>query len=192
MDSFSLVAPFYGLMRGPRKTARQLEQFVEIAKPQPNERLLDLGGGTGRMSNRLMGKVKESVVLDSSHGMLVQARKKGCPRIVRGRSEELPFSEDSFQIVMCVDAFHHFTGQDRCLAEINRVLAPGGRVFFQDFDAARPSVKAMSIIERLLGGHSSCWRPQELRDGLLSQGFRVSREERERLSYSLLMEKPGR
>ena len=51
---------------------------------------------------------------------------------VRGDSERLPFESGSFDIVTCANSFHHYPRQDRAVAEMRRVLRPGGRLMIID------------------------------------------------------------
>jgi SAM-dependent methyltransferase len=59
--------------------------------------------------------------------MLRQARAHGAPpTIARGTAEQLPFAGDTFDLVMCVNALHHFTRPAAFVAEARRVVRPGG------------------------------------------------------------------
>ena len=51
---------------------------------------------------------------------------------VQGDSERLPFASGSFDIVTCANSFHHYPRQDRAVAEMRRVLRPGGRLMIID------------------------------------------------------------
>ena len=51
---------------------------------------------------------------------------------VQGDSERLPFQDGAFDIVTCANSFHHYPHQDRAVAEMHRVLKPGGRLLLLD------------------------------------------------------------
>ncbi len=51
---------------------------------------------------------------------------------MQGDSERLPFASGSFDIVTCANSFHHYPRQDRAVAEMRRVLRPGGRLMIID------------------------------------------------------------
>ncbi len=51
---------------------------------------------------------------------------------VQGDSERLPFPAGAFDVVTCANSFHHYPHQDRAVAEMYRVLKPGGRLFLVD------------------------------------------------------------
>lgn len=67
--------------------------------------------------------------------MLNQARRRGAElTLVRGRAAGLPFPESSFDLVICVNAIHHFTGKDEFIAQSRRLLRPGGAIAVIGFD----------------------------------------------------------
>ena len=51
---------------------------------------------------------------------------------VQGDSERLPFASGTFDFVTCANSFHHYPRQDRAVAEMHRVLRPGGRLLLID------------------------------------------------------------
>jgi ubiquinone/menaquinone biosynthesis C-methylase UbiE len=82
--------------------------------------LLAREAGSDRHPTRLSG-------VDPSLEMLKQARARAPhARVVQGRAEALPFADASFDRVMCVNAFHHFSDKHAFIAEARRVLRPHG------------------------------------------------------------------
>jgi ubiquinone/menaquinone biosynthesis C-methylase UbiE len=57
---------------------------------------------------------------------------------VQGDSERLPFASGSFDVVTCANSFHHYPRQDRAVAEMRRVLVPGGKLLLIDGFRDRP------------------------------------------------------
>lgn len=93
------------------------------------EAILDLACGTGQLASRLSDRFPHSRVVgcDFSAGMLQRAARRGANvGWVRGDATCLPFADESFDTVTCTEAFHWFPDQEAALAEIHRVLAPGG------------------------------------------------------------------
>ena len=92
--------------------------------------------------------------------MLAGARAKAALHPARARAERLPFPDASFDRVLVVDAFHHFSDHRR--AELVRVLAPGGRLVVQEMNLERLTVKLIALGERvaLMGSHF--YRPKAL------------------------------
>jgi len=57
--------------------------------------------------------------------------------LVQGDSERLPFTDNSFDLVTCSHSFHHYPNQARVVAEMHRILRPGGRLMIIDGDRDR-------------------------------------------------------
>ena len=101
-------------------------------------RALDVATGTGFTGFRLAQKYKLVVGLDVTSEMLQEARnfsiKKKMDNIVfvLGRSEKMPFLNDTFDVVTCRRAAHHFTDRERFVGEVRRVLRQGGTFGFVD------------------------------------------------------------
>ena len=76
----------------------------------------------------------EFVGLDLSPKMLKEAKKKKIKnaKFVEGRSDELPFENNTFDIVTCSQSFHHYPETDKPLQEALRVLKPGGLYIISD------------------------------------------------------------
>jgi ubiquinone/menaquinone biosynthesis C-methylase UbiE len=92
-------------------------------------RVLDLGCGTGRLLDRMGSAVSGStpIGLDRSAGMAEQARRlRPDLRIERATAEALPHPDRSFDAVVSTVSFHHWSDKVGALAEVFRVLRPGG------------------------------------------------------------------
>lgn len=103
----------------------------------PSGRVLDLGGGTGA-ANPDFGD-RHVVVVDPSHQML--ARNKGADRVV-GVGEALPFADGSFDAVFSAYVFRNLDSVDLTLAEMARVLRPGGKAGIVDLGRPRRPLAA--------------------------------------------------
>lgn len=106
----------------------------------PKAQLLDVGCGAGDFARRLMreGAAPDQITLiDPSEGMLIQCGDLPAPRL-KGRIEALPFAQATFDIVTCAWALETTAQTDVALAELCRVLKPGG-VLSLAFCANRPS-----------------------------------------------------
>ncbi|WZO97777.1 class I SAM-dependent methyltransferase [Isosphaeraceae bacterium EP7] len=102
-------------------------------------KLLDVGCGTGIFAERVRAALPNAQVwgMDLVRGMLSKgaerwSRLSADVQPVQGDSENLPFADGSFDAVTCANSFHHYPHQDRAVAEIRRVLAPGGRMLLID------------------------------------------------------------
>lgn len=120
-------------------------RLVAVARrllPLAGRRVLDLGCGKGRFGRALARRGADVVGLDLSTAMLRSAY--GLER-VRGSVRRLPFASGSFDRVVAVEVLEHLppAAWDQALAEIRRVLAPGGVLAVVDknlaaCDARRP------------------------------------------------------
>lgn len=154
---FNWIAPFYDrLFVGLDSEAL----FTHLAMG-PGMRLLDLGGGTGRVTAALDTGEAIVLVADPAPGMLAQARAKGMTA-VRAQAEALPFATASFDRILVVDAFHHFADQPLAAAEMVRVLKPDGRLLIAEPDLHRWPVKGIALAEKLLLMQSRFHTPEAL------------------------------
>ncbi len=157
-DHFNLLAPVYEVFIH-RPDLKRLEQLLEL---RPGLRMLDVGGGTGRITEAFAAQEVGLVIADPSGGMLVQAREKGCCNVVQAPAERLPFPDGSFDRVLVVDAFHHFWYHAEAAVEMLRVLVPGGRLVLEEPNLRRLAVKLVALAERLALMRSRFYRPAEV------------------------------
>lgn len=111
--------------------------------------LLDIGGGTGRITQGLRGLASSLVVADLSFHMLRQAKMKGGLYTVCTHSEKLPFPDNSFDRVIMVDTLHHVCDQRETIVELWRLLKPGGRIVIEEPDIHMFGVKMIALAEKL-------------------------------------------
>lgn len=101
--------------------------FAAIAACRPRN-VLEVGPGPGELSSRMMDELGASVVaLDTSERMVELARARGVDARV-GDIQSLPFADASFDTVVAAWMLYHVPDLDRGLAEVARVLLPGGRL----------------------------------------------------------------
>jgi ubiquinone/menaquinone biosynthesis C-methylase UbiE len=101
--------------------------------------ILDVGCGTGVFAARIAEEIPSAMIwgLDLAAGMLCGGLDRwrslrGRARAVQGDSERLPFPDRAFDVVTCANSFHHYPDQKQAVAEMGRVLKPGGRLFLLD------------------------------------------------------------
>lgn len=145
-DHFRYVARIYDRFIRPPDPGR----LIRILNLPVDGPILDLGGGTGRVSSRFGTLAGAVVVTDFSMPMLRQAAAKGGLFPVRAVGEVLPFPDGTFDRVLIVDALHHFRDQRQAIGEALRVLKPGGRLAIEEPDIGRFIVRAVAILERMI------------------------------------------
>lgn len=119
------------------------------------DRVLDVGCGTGRLTmaaSRWAGSSGEVWGIDPSADMIQVARKNAAKRKLLvhfepGVIEKLPFEDGSFDVVLNRLMFHHLPGdlKQRGLAEIRRVLKPGGICLIVDFEPPKKGLLKMIV-----------------------------------------------
>jgi len=153
LDHFGWIARYYDRVF-PFAGSEDLQSLLQL----PTDGcLLDVGGGTGRVSEALRGLASQIVIADESVEMLQQAHAKSL-EVVCAHAERLPFRDGSFERILVVDVLHHVVDASKVMAEFCRLLpAPdqsesgrGGRLVIEEGNIERWPVKLVALAERLL------------------------------------------
>jgi len=154
---------------------------VEQALLKPGEKVLDVGCGTGGVTIPVkirVGKTGEVAGIDPAPEMIALARQKASRAGLEidfrlGVIESLPFSDGVFDAVTSSLMMHHLPEnlQVKGLAEIRRVLKPGGRILIADM--MRPSNSTIKRFFTLLiqHGHAMQFGIEDLPELLKEAGF---------------------
>jgi demethylmenaquinone methyltransferase/2-methoxy-6-polyprenyl-1,4-benzoquinol methylase len=107
---------------------------VRAVDPRPAERILDVAAGTGTSSAALARTGATVIALDFSAGMIDEGRRRH-PKIefVEADAERLPFGDDEFDAVTISFGLRNVEHPKTALAEMYRVLKPGGRLVVCEF-----------------------------------------------------------
>jgi ubiquinone/menaquinone biosynthesis C-methylase UbiE len=143
----------------------------------PSGLILDLGGNTGGESTVLLQEGFEIVISDINEVALALARERAekfglkVPTCVAGDVHALPFADETFDVVMVVEALHHFEDYDAALNEIFRILRPGGMLMAIEPNGWNPLRRLSEIRDRFRGTIEKSFTGRQLRRLLKRAGF---------------------
>jgi len=143
----------------------------------PRGRALDVGCGTGVLAARLAGAGYDMAGIDPSDGMLEVLRAR-TPAVeaVRADGTDIPFPDESFDLVLCVAVMHHIADPAAVratLAEMTRVTRPGGRILVWDHNPRNPYWRILMARVPQDTGEERLVPERELLDGLGAAGARI-------------------
>lgn len=119
-------------------TGDDLTRMVDLARPEPDDRLLDIATGGGHVARVFSPHVGQVIASDLTPEMLGSATRYltglGLTNVtfLQTDAENLPLEDGSVDIVTCRIAPHHFPHPDRFVREAARVLRAGGRLVLVD------------------------------------------------------------
>lgn len=183
---FSERAEFY-ITSAVHADPYSLSRLVELVQPQAGWRVLDVATGAGHTALAFAPYVAEVVGIDLTPRMVSEASKlaasRGCTnvRFVTADIHELPFDDETFDdeqfdLVTCRRAAHHFSHIADALAEMVRMLKPGGLLLIDDRSIPEDDF-VDSVMNRLDWLHDDShvrqYRPSEWQAMLQAAGCHV-------------------
>ncbi len=186
---YSRLAPVYDWLAASE--AHLMDAGLQMLDPDQGESLLEIGSGTGRALLQAAGEESPDLIagLDLSWGMCQRAQRKlehnqaqEQVDMIQGSALDLPFAEESFQSVFCSFTLELFDTPDLpvVLAEIRRVLTPGGRLGLVALSRDRPLPWVGRLYEQLhlwFPTWIDC-RPIPVQSLLKKAGFSIQQVER--------------
>ncbi|TMO01670.1 bifunctional demethylmenaquinone methyltransferase/2-methoxy-6-polyprenyl-1,4-benzoquinol methylase UbiE [Pseudoalteromonas sp. S558] len=125
---------------------------IDCSGVRAGHKVLDLAGGTGDLTvkfSRIVGDAGQVVLADINDAMLKVGRDKlrdlgvvGNVDYVQANAEELPFSNNTFDIITIALGLRNVTDKEKALASMYRVLKPGGRLLVLEF--SKPTNKLLN------------------------------------------------
>ncbi len=175
---FDSVAPKYDLMNDLMSMGlhRAWKAFtVLVANLHEGDQVLDIAGGTGDLAlafSKKVGKSGRVVHTDINEAMLRTGRDRlldagvSLPTLVCD-AEKLPFPDNHFDVVSVAFGLRNMTHKDVALAEMNRVIKPGGKLLVLEFSKVAPplqkaydwySFKVLPKLGKLVAGDDASYR----------------------------------
>jgi SAM-dependent methyltransferase len=163
----------------------------------PKHMILDLACGPGNVTRRIARLMPHATVigLDLSHEMLERAvkvtQKEGLRNVyyMRGTAMSIPFKAGTFDAVSCCGALQLFRPEDEAMAQIARILKPGGEFVCQTTIGPRRPPLYVRIADRVL--KFGYFYLDDLKERLFRFNFSVVQEERSKINYIFLAAKSG-
>jgi ubiquinone/menaquinone biosynthesis C-methylase UbiE len=123
----------YAALQAERAAALE-QRLDELLVLDGDERVLDVGAGTGALAYALASRVRQVVALDRDEAMAERARREAPPNVevVVGDGEHLPFEDFSFDVAVTARTLHHTARPELLVAELTRVTRPGGTILVVD------------------------------------------------------------
>ena len=169
LDQFSQQAESYAALVN-RSGSPLGGPLLECVHPQVQDRVLDVGCGSGQLAVSLAPLVAHVTGVDLTPAMLQQARalqaKAGVGNVVwmLGDSRRLPVTDGAFSLVISRSMFHHAADPQGTLAEMRRACAPGGRIAVLDLTPDPDKALAFDALELLRDpSHARALPAEELR-----------------------------
>ncbi len=135
---FQGVAPRYDLMNDAMSFGIHRlwkRSFARQAQPRAGQVIVDLAGGTGDVAALLAGADRSVLICDPSLAMMRQGQARGLRHVewLSGAGEAIPLADESVDTLTIAFGIRNVTRMDQALAEIRRVLKPGGRFLCLEF-----------------------------------------------------------
>jgi len=170
----------------------------ELKKIEFND-LLDVGCGTGPMIELLTEEYPDRhyVGMDLTPKMIEVANAKGLKNaeFIVGDSEDMPFENESFDVLICANSFHHYPDPQKFFNEVKRVLRPNGVLVLRDYTSYPFVIWLMNHTEmplaNLIGhGDVKAYTIDEVKTFCKNAGLKVNKiEKRKKFRLHLVAEK---
>jgi ubiquinone/menaquinone biosynthesis C-methylase UbiE len=150
------------------RTWSLLNMLDRVVAPDGQQRVLDIGCGAGNMFHHL-ARYGSVVGVDNNPKPLAVARERGYD-VRDGLAEDLPFDDESFDLVSLLDTVEHCDDDMAVLRECYRVCAPGGHLL-----VTVPAFMWLWSHNDELNAHRRRYTVKELEEKLARIGFRIQR-----------------
>lgn len=127
--------------------AEYTDYLIQRVSANGTEHALEVAAGTCICGRALAPYVKDITCLDLTEAMLAQGKKLAEEAGIQnisfevGNAEELPYEDETFDLVITRLSLHHFTNPEKPFQEMTRVLKPGGKLIVWDMEATSEDLR---------------------------------------------------
>jgi ubiquinone/menaquinone biosynthesis C-methylase UbiE len=133
--NYEHIAPVFDRRYQENDYAGIERSLLEFVGSPPCKDVLEVGCGTGHWLEVLANAGYRAVGLEPARKMLEVAGSRLTDSVlVQGRAEALPWSESAFDRIVCINAFHQFSEQEKFIQQARRILRPGGGILISGLD----------------------------------------------------------
>lgn len=146
-SAFTVQSKHFEEHEGNFKNKEYIDYVISELQPKTEDKVLETAAGTGICAREISPFVKSVTCVDLTPAMLKKGKenadKEGIDNItfILGDVNELPFSDNSFDIVLSRLAFHHFYDTNKAFSQMARVLKKGGKFVYIDMAVASEEVR---------------------------------------------------
>ena len=171
-----------------RSYGKDILLLKELIAPQKDDVILDVGAGTGAITN-VIADLCDDVFACEPNEEKLEFMKYKYPQIkaLSATADQIPFPDSYFTKIYAVASFHHFSDHDSALEEFSRILRPSGLLLIHDIEP-----KSMSSKLERKASDVHFLSSAELVEKLESHGFRKVRRVDAKRGFMLLATKEKR
>lgn len=169
-DDFKFLSSFYDRIIHKRDEIFWIDSF----EGSSSEKIIEIGGGTGRILENFQNRASSLFLCDYSFSMLKIAKKKKLFSEICCQAELLPFSNESFRLIVMVDTLHHLINPSIAINEIIRILDKQGLFVIEEPDIRNWKIKIIAILEKIMGMRSHFYRETEIIEMIKSNQVQVT------------------
>lgn len=164
---------------GRRRILRSFLNRIFTSLPAGDKRILDVGCGTGA-NLELLSEFGQAEGVDVSADALAFCRQRGLTHVKQGEAENLPYPDETFNLVTALDVVEHLDDDVAGLKEMRRVLRPGGRALL-----FVPAFQFLWGVQDDISHHRRRYTAKQLKKIVQDAGLEVERVTYANISFFL-------